>query len=322
MPLNAFDLPGVRFAEALNAVHQGYRAARVLQVAVELDLFTVLAEGPATVEALAARLGAEPDPLERLLTACAALGLVVRDGDRFQNAEVAETCLVPGRPMFQGDIVAHSLDLWAGYDRLLDRVRPRPPRKRLYGNFTRAMHQRAIAGLAQRLARNVDLAGRRQLFDVGGGAGTFSVALCQRYPGLRAVVFDRPEALAVAREVVEAYGLADRIALRAGDWNVDDFGAGNDAVLLSSVMHGPGSQAEMKLAKSFASLVPRGILIVRGFLLDDDRSGPELPALFYLQNGAYSVGDMLELVRRAGFVEASLRLVQSRGESVLMALRP
>lgn len=321
MPLNAFDLPGGSFAQSLNAIHQGYRAARVLQVAVELDLFSALAGGPASVGDLAARLSAEPGPLERLLTACAALGLVVRDGDVFRNTEIAETCLVPGRPMFQGDIIAHSFELWAGYDRLLARVRPAGG-KRPYGNFTRAMHERAIAGLAQRLARNVDLAGRQLLFDVGGGAGTFSVALCQRYPSLRAVVFDRPEALAIAREVVEAYGLADRITLRPGDWHVDDFGAGNDAVLLSSVMHGPGSQAEMKLAKSFASLLPGGVLIVRDFLLDDDRNGPEQPALFYLQNGAYTVGEMLELIRRAGFAEASVRLVQSRGESVITAIRP
>jgi hypothetical protein len=322
MSLNAFDLPGIRFAEWLTALHQGYRAARVLQVAVELDVFTALAAGPATVDTLASQLGAERDPLERLLTACASLGLVERDGDRFRNSEVAETCLVAGRPLFQGDAVAHSFDLWAGYDQLLARVRPSAPATRRYGHFTRAMHERAIAGLAQQLARNVDLSSRRQLFDVGGGAGTFSVALCQRYPELRAVVFDRPMALAVAREVVEAYGLADRIMLRPGDWWVDDFGTGNDAVLLSSVMHGPGSGAELLLAKSYASMAPGGVLIVRDFLLEDGRGGPELPAFFYLQNGAYTVGEMLALIRQAGFADGSLVLAQARGESVLTARRP
>ncbi len=322
MPLNAYDLPGLSIAEQLSGLHASYRAARVLQVAVELDLFAALAEGSASAVELARRLGAEVDPLERLLTACAAIGLAVREGDLFRNSELAETCLVPGRPLFQGDIIAHSLDLWRGYDRLLERVRPGPAPARRYGHFTRAMHQRAIAGLAQKLARNVDLTDRCQLFDVGGGAGTFSVVLCQRNPGLKAVVFDRPEALAVAREVVEEYGLADRIELRPGDWNSDSFGEGNDVVLLSSVLHGPGSQAEMKLAKARASLDSGGLLIVRDFLLDDDRAGPELAALFYLQNGAYTVGEMLELVRAAGFADGSLRLSQARGESVLLAHRP
>jgi len=52
------------------------------------------------------------------------------------------------------------------------------------------------------------LADARVLLDVGGGTGIYSIACLQKNPGLRAVVWDRPEVLKVAGEM--ARGLRRR----------------------------------------------------------------------------------------------------------------
>jgi hypothetical protein len=64
--------------------------------------------------------------------------------------------------------------------------------------------------------------------------------------------FFRGLAITHTWEVIEDSGLQDRITFRAGDYFRDDFGRGNDVVLLSEVLHLMGSrQCRLLLKKSF-----------------------------------------------------------------------
>src|SRR5204862_2373698 len=99
----------------------------------------------------------------------------------------------------------------------------------------------SLAGRAKNvapyLAANVPLDDRKVLLDVGGGTGIYAIACVQRNPNLRAVVWDRPEVLKVAREMVEAYGVADRVDLVPGDMFADPVPSGADVILLSNILH-------------------------------------------------------------------------------------
>ena len=101
--------------------------------------------------------------------------------------------------------------------------------------FVMAMHERA-KGIGSVLPHNVDLTGRKRLLDVGGGPGTYSVALCRNTPGLTSTVLDRPGVLEVTRELVDAAGFADRVTLMPGDYLKTPFGSGFDVALLSGMM--------------------------------------------------------------------------------------
>ena len=84
--------------------------------------------------------------------------------------------------------------------------------------FVQAMHERAL-GVARALVGILDLQGRRSMLDVGGGPGTYSVLLTERFPGLTAEVLELPGVAAVARELVAAAGASDRVVLRDGDYH-------------------------------------------------------------------------------------------------------
>jgi len=61
-----------------------------------------------------------------------------------------------------------------------------------------------------------------------------------------------------------------------------------DVVLLSYLLSALGAEEiDVVLAKAHACLRPGGLLIVHDFMLDDDRSGPALAALWFLQYVAY-----------------------------------
>ena len=91
---------------------------------------------------------------------------------------------------------------------------------------------------------------------------------------------------------------------------------------MSNVLHGPGSHAEEKLEKAGRALVPGGLLIVHDFMLNNDRSGPLPAALFNLMVGAYTVNELLDIIRSAGFAEASLVAYHpQRASGIITAVR-
>ena len=156
----------------LNELMWGYRASRALQVAVQYKLFTHLADKPMACEALAAVCGAKPEPLEKLLIACCAMGLLEKDGDLFRNSELADHYLVEGAELYQGHIIAHAAKVWDYWGDLANVIAgksgydgPMPDHE----NFILGMQDITRAGRGQLFLDSVDLTGRNKLFDVGGG---------------------------------------------------------------------------------------------------------------------------------------------------------
>ena len=153
-------------------------------------------------------------------------------------------CPVAQNVVYQGDIIAHAASVWRFWDTLEEQTvldpRDRSKKHDEHRSFIMGMHNIAVTGRARMFTDAVDLSGRRRLFDVGGGPGTYSITACRLYPELTAVVFDMPEAAAIAREVIAREGLQDRVSVQEGDWDTDRFGENNLVVLLSNVLHGPG----------------------------------------------------------------------------------
>jgi len=295
--------------ENLHDLTWGYRAARLLQVANKIDLFTNLGDKALTLTELCDACRTKPDMTQKILIAAAALGLITRQGHLYKNTEAARTYLVKGSKLYQGDIIAHSDAVRAFWDNLEDAVclEPiTPDPSATHHSFIMAMHNITMASRGKIFQENVDFSGKNRLLDVGGGPGAYSILACRDNPSLHAVIFDLPETIAIARRVVAAENLSDRISFVEGDWQKDPFGKNFDAVLMSNIMHGPDSMAQMKMEKAFTAMLPGGILAVQEFLLNNDKTGPLTAALFNIMVGAYAAEELISLIRNAGFVEPKL----------------
>lgn len=323
------DSQEISWARELIELSFSYRAARVVQTAHSAGLFEALGQGAATADALAGRLKLDAGMTEKVLIACAAMDLVDRSAGGWNLSEKGRTTLLPDAPLYQGNVIAHMADVWAFWNDLEPHLRGQKgaseflengARARSHRDFILAMHNLAAAGRAAELADCVALEGRRKLIDVGGGPGTYTIALCERFPDLHGVVFDLPETLDVAREVITRYGMEDRVETMPGNWDEDEFGSGFDAVLMSNVLHGPGSGAAMKLEKAHRALNPGGLLIVQDFMLNRRKTGPLAPALFNLMVGAFSVDELSEHIQSAGFVEVQRQCMPADlGTTLLIA---
>ena len=330
--MNLFDADNLEAATALLELNWQYRASRALMTAHQLGIFEALRE-PKTVADVAAQCGTDTGMTEKLLIACCSLGVVRRDGDHFVLTRLACDTLLPESARYLGGVLDHSETLWWVFTGLPDIIRtgergaaPKPPEafiSRWHENWIWAMHGNAANGVAQWVARQLDLSDRSLLLDVGGGPGTYSIALCQRFTNLKAVVWDVSQTIAIAEQVIERFHMKDRIAVQGGDWNRDEFGEGYDCLLMSNILHGHGSQAETRLEQGMRALVPGGLLIAHDFLLNNDRSGPLPAALFNLMIGAYTVNELIAVIRSVGFADASLIAYNGqRGAGIVTAMRP
>ena len=83
-------------------------------------------------------------------------------------------------------------------------------------DFLMGMHGFGLLS-SPRVVGAFDLSRFRHLVELGGATGHLAMAACERYPQLRATVFDLPAAIEFAREFV-AQSPSDRIELTAGDF--------------------------------------------------------------------------------------------------------
>ena len=197
-------------------------------------------------------------------------------------------------------------------------------------NIDAAMHSRAMLG-ASLLAETLDLSGRRQLFDAGGGPGTYSIFLVKRYPGLQAIVFDLPQTIEIAREIIADFGVAESVTTRAGDYFKDDFDQGNDVVFLSAILHSMGpEQNQSLLLKACDSLISGGLVVVHENLISDDGTSPLRAVLFSLnmlvntgEGQSYSGTEIMNLMKAVGFVKPRvIPIPQSMGASLVISVKP
>lgn len=295
-----------------------YWDSQVLFTANRLQVFDALAGGARSAEQLAAQLNLHPRAATLLLRACVGLGFLTEAEGRFANAPVAATFLVSGSPAYMGNVIRYSDLLYPAWGKLEDAVKsgcPALPAQTYLGddpartrNFVVAMHERAL-GIARALVGIVDLTGRRALLDVGGGPGTYSVLLTQRYAGLKSEVLELPGVAAVARELVAAAGAADRVSLRDGDYHSADFGSGKDVVLMSGMFHRETAEACRALITRAADcLETGGLLVVSDVFTDADGAHPSFASLFGLNmmltapdGGVHADADVMAWMAAAGF---------------------
>lgn len=314
---------------------RGSYATELLVAAVaHLRVFEQFVGGPITADGLRERLGLSPRPAAVLLTALRSFGLLVPDGSgRLELSELAREHLLPDSPLDVSGYLGLAADS-PGVRAMVERLRADRPvgaepeqagaafiyREGLDSAMEKEGEARrltlALAGRARNvapvLAARISLADDRVLLDVGGGTGIYSIALLQKNPGLRAVVWDRPEVLKVATEMAEAHGVAGRLECVAGDMFTDPVPPA-DVVLLSNVLHDWDVPACESLVRRCAAVLPvGGRLLIHDVFLNDELDGP-LPlalysaALFCLTEGrAYSTAEYRHWLREAGLIPGAV----------------
>ena len=281
----------------ISAITYGFMASKALFAALDFDLFTRIERGCASPAALAAETGIAENRMVTLLAALKSLGLIAEREGRFSNAPATTKFLVAGAPADFRDYVrlvngAFGYESFRHLSAALRGERIFPDKGFYEGlvysagiggaQFSSAQHSGSL-GPARLMSKRVDLSDRKQLLDIGGGSGAYTLAFCAANPRLNATILDFPQTIETARTYARQSGLADRIAHLAGNAITTDWPKGHDVVLMSYVWSAVGGDDIAILARrAFDALPPGGLVLVHDFMVENSRGQPAFAAWYLL----------------------------------------
>jgi SAM-dependent methyltransferase len=309
------------FAE-LAALASGHAEARAIQTALKLGIFEVLESSPLDEVALAEAISANRRGTALLANAMTALELLNKRGNRYSLSEASRRYLVRTSPEYLGGLILFDeaiFQTWAHLEQTIRAGVPARPtdmfqsRPEETERFIRAMDSLTRArGDPIYVADRLDLSRVTRLGDIGGGPGTYSVAMLQRWPHLRAAIYDLPATLEVAHRILKQREPAalERIDLVRFDYLYDEIPARCDALFMSNIIHNEDeSDVAQIFRKCFRALESGGMLIVKDHIMNADLTEPRAGAIFALylllttRGRDYSYEEVSRWLRDAGFVD-------------------
>src|SRR5262249_16454500 len=307
----------------------GFWGPKVLLSAVELGVFTELAQGPADLATLTKQLNLHSRWAGAFRVALVARGRRARDGDRYANTPETDFFLDRAKPSYVGGLLemtnARLYGFWGHLTEALRTGQPQnesktdpgaSPSQALYADparlrsFLQGMTGISL-GAAKVIAQKFPWRSYQSFVDVGGAQGALPVEVCRAHPHLRGANFDLPVVGPVFAEYAAASGVGDRLRFYPGDFFRDPLPPA-DVVVMGHILHDWDLDRKKALiAKAYAALPTGGSLIVYEALIDDERRRNAFGLLMSLNmlietagGFDYTGADCAGWLREAGFREA------------------
>ena len=308
-------------------IAMAYQKTAALTAAVKLDVFSKIATGSTSIDALASATNAAPRGLRILCDYLTVMGLLEKQDTSYSLTPEARRFLDRSSPLAMGDCVdflaapemlTMVLDDPVSYVRRggADGVSVIAPDHPVWVRFARAMAPFATL-TAKRVAAHVASSPQppRTVLDVATGHGLYGIEVARAVPGASVTAVDWAGVLAIARENAKAAGVDDRYRTIVGSAFDVDWGNGFDLVLLANILHYFDRDTCVALLRRVrSSLSPTGRILGVEFVPNADRVSPPVQAAFAFfmlatcPNGdAYTLGDLDEIARAAGFRGATGR---------------
>jgi SAM-dependent methyltransferase len=310
-----------RFFNAINA----YEQTEAMKAAIELEIFTAIAEGNTTAATIAKRCQAAERGVEILCNYLTIHGFLTKEGTQYGLAPDSALFLNKGSRAYLGGAIEFLLNprIREGHARLTEAVRrggsalgevaleaDNPD----WVRFARAMMP-LVHMPAQIMAEELFKGGEvKKVLDIAASHGMFGISVAKQNPAAHISASDWKNVLAVAQENAQAMGVADRYHLLAGSAFDVDFGGDYDLALVTNFLHHfdlPTCTAFMR--KVYASLRPGGRAAIVEFVPNADRVTPPTAAAFSLvmlastpAGNAYTFQEIESLSKEAGFARVEL----------------
>jgi 2-polyprenyl-3-methyl-5-hydroxy-6-metoxy-1,4-benzoquinol methylase len=316
-PPNAQPSPELFFS-TLNAYHQ----TEALKAAIELELFTAIAEDNHTAESIASKCKASERGIRILCDFLVVLGFLTKDSNRYSLTPDSAVFLDRRSPGYLGGAIGFLLspmtterwkDLAAAVrqggapDIDSSTVAPEHP---IWVEFARCMAP-MMAMPAQMLANylNPNENHVSKILDLAAGHGLYGIAFAGRNPNCEVWAVDWSNVLQVAQENAARAGVKDRYHTLPGSAFDVDYGTGYDLVLMPNFLsHFDPPTCEKLLRKVHAALKPDGRAIILQMIPNEDRVSPPRPAAFALimlastpSGDAYTYPEYQQMLYNAGF---------------------
>jgi hypothetical protein len=300
-------------------------SSKTLLSAIELGLFTELAQRPGDVRDLEKRIGLHPRSSRDFLDALVALGFLERDGGVYRNTVATETYLDRTKPSYIGGMLemcnSRLFGFWNGLTTGLRTGEPQNEIKSggdslfstLYADPARLKQfLKAMTGLSR--GANLAIAQKfpwhkyNTFVDVGTAQGDLAVQVARAHSHLSGLGYDLPVAQTIFEEYVIQENVAARLRFSPGDFFTDPLPIA-DVVMMGHILHDWDlEQKKHLIRKAYDAVSPGGAFIVYESIIDDDRRKNAFGLLMSLNmlietpgGFDYTGADCIEWMKEAGF---------------------
>ena len=312
--------------DAILQLGMGFWGAKTLLSAVELGVFTHLAQGPLDLAALTTKLGLHQRSARDFFDALVALGMLERDAGQYRNTAATDRFLDRGKPGYVGGILEMANQrLYPFWGALTEGLRTGEPQNEakqgrdlfdeLYadperlGGFLKAMTGLSLQSAAA-IADKFPWSKAGSFVDVGTAQGALAVTVARAHPHLAGTGFDLAGVRSHFEAFVEQHGVAGRLKFQAGDFFTDPLPAA-DVIVMGHILHDWGLERKRLLIdKAYQALPSGGSLVVYETIIDDDRRHNAFGLLMSLnmlietrEGFDYTAADCMGWMREAGFAE-------------------
>jgi len=305
----------------------GFWASKTLLSAIEVGLFSELADGPLSAADLSSRLGLHQRSARDFFDTLVSVGMLGREGDRYQNTAETGLFLVRTSPAYIGGMLEMANErLYPFWGSLTEGLRTGSPQNEaktggeglfeaLYSDPERLrLFLGAMTGLSmgasRAIAEKFPWRDYKTVVDVGGAQGGLLVQLCLAHPHLRGTNFDLAAVAPIFNEYSASHGLSDRITFQSGNFFEEALPPA-DVITMGHILHDWNlDEKQMLIQKAYEALPAGGALIVFEALIDDERRTNSFGLLMSLNmlietpgGFDYTGQDCSDWMRAAGFRE-------------------
>ncbi|QNI30316.1 methyltransferase domain-containing protein [Alloacidobacterium dinghuense] len=310
-----------RFFNAVNA----YQQTEALKAAIELEIFTAIAEGNTNAATIAKRCSASERGARTLCDFLTIHGFLTKEGSQYDLAPDSALFLNRHSPAYVGGAIEFMLTprLREGNARLADAVRKGgsalgddvlEPDNHIWVKFAEAMMpltRMASEIMAVELRKGGE---SHKVLDIAASHGMYGIAVAKQNPAAHIHAVDWENVLEVAKRNARAMGFADRHHLIPGSAFEVELGSGYDLALITNFLHhfdAPTCTTFMR--RVHAALKPGGRAAILEFVPNPDRVTPPAPAAFSMtmlantpSGDAYTFAELETIAKHAGFSRVEL----------------
>jgi len=313
-----------------------------MEAAIDLDIFTAIAQGNHTAETIAAACQASTRGTRSLCDVLVVLGFLDKHDKKYSLTPDAAMFLDRNSHTYVGTAVKflNLPELRQNFNNLADAVRKggtvapndgtMAPDHPMWVQFARAMAPLA-AMLAESAAEalGADTHQTWKVLDIAAGHGMFGIAIARHNPQAQVVGVDWAAVLEVAKENARKVGVHDRYKTLPGSAFEVDLGGNYDVALVPNFIHHfDPSTNEKLLRKVHAALKPGGRVAIVEFVVNDDRVSPPAAAMFTLtmlagtpHGDAYTYREMETMLRNSGFKSVSAHPTPNMDQQVIVGVK-
>jgi 2-polyprenyl-3-methyl-5-hydroxy-6-metoxy-1,4-benzoquinol methylase len=325
-----------RFVNAINA----HQLTEAMKAAVELEVFTAIAEGNGTAAMIATRCQCAERGVRTLCDFLSIHAFLTKEGTEYALAPDSALFLNRHSPAYMGTATEFLLapHLREGHARLTEAVRRGgsalgetvlEPENPYWVKFAQAMMP-LMRMPAEVMAAELRKGGEaHKVLDIAASHGMFGIFAAKQNPAAHVYAADWKNVLEVAGKNAEAMGVADRYHLLPGSAFETDFGSGYDLVLIPNFLHHFDLPTCTTFMRSMhAALEPGGRAAIAEFVPNPDRVTPPTAAAFSMMmlattpaGDAYTFAELESILKSAGFARVELAPTEIGLDRLVIAYR-